>query len=57
LCTAGLFTLIHFRPVEYPGLAAFALIVGAAALVTGRLGPAIAIHIGFNATGLLLAFR
>jgi len=57
LCTAGLFTLIHFRPVEYPGLAAFALIVGAAALLTGRLGPSIAIHFGFNATGLLLAFR
>lgn len=56
LCTAGLFTLIHFRPVEYPGLAAFALIVGAAALLTGRLGPGIAIHVGFNATGLLLAF-
>jgi hypothetical protein len=57
LCTAGLFTLIHFRPVEYLGLAAFALIVGAAALLTGRLGPAIAIHVGFTATGLLLAFR
>lgn len=56
LATAGLFTLIHFRPVEYPGLAAFSLVVGAAALRTGRLGPAIAIHIGFNATGLIFAF-
>lgn len=57
LATAALFTLIHFRPVEYPGLAAFALIVGASAAVTRRLGPAIAIHVGFNATGLFLATR
>lgn len=57
LATAGLFTLIHFRPVEYPGLAAFALVVGAAALQTRKLGLAIAIHIGFNATGLALAYR
>jgi len=56
LAAAGLFTLIHFRPVEYPGLAAFSLVVGAVALRAGRLGPAIAVHIGFNATGLILAF-
>lgn len=57
LATAALFTLIHFRPLEYPGLAAFALIVGASAAITRRLGPAIAIHVGFNATGLILATR
>jgi len=55
LVTAAIFTIVHFRPVEYPGLAVFALIVGAVAARTCRLGPPIAIHVGFNATGLALA--
>lgn len=55
--TAALFTLIHFRPVEYPGLAVFAVVLGVAAAATGRLGLPIAIHIGFNATGLLMVMR
>ena len=52
---AAFFALIHFRPVEYPGLFVAGLVFGACALVAGRLGPAIAAHIGFNAIGLLLA--
>lgn len=52
--SAGLFTLIHFRAIEYPGLAFFAVVLGVAAAATKRLGLPIAIHIGFNATGLLL---
>jgi membrane protease YdiL (CAAX protease family) len=55
--TAALFTLIHFRPIEYPGLAVFAVVLGVAAAATGRLGLPIAIHIGFNATGLLMVMR
>lgn len=51
---AALFALIHFRPVEYPGLFVFGLIVGTSAMTTGRLGMAITIHIGFNLTGLIL---
>ncbi len=51
---AAVFALIHFRPVEYPGLFVFGLIVGIAAKLTGRLGMSISIHIGFNLTGLLL---
>lgn len=51
---AALFALIHFRPVEYPGLFVFGLIVGFAAMRTGRLGMSILIHVGFNATGLVL---
>ncbi|MGH9270025.1 MAG: lysostaphin resistance A-like protein [Ilumatobacteraceae bacterium] len=49
------FALIHFRPVEYPGLFTFGLVAGACFLVTGRLGTAIVTHVAFNATGLLLA--
>lgn len=57
LLTAGLFTLIHFRPYEYLGLFAFSLIVGLARWRTDRLGPSIMIHIGFNAAGLALVLR
>ncbi|WP_040495353.1 CPBP family intramembrane glutamic endopeptidase [Ilumatobacter nonamiensis] len=56
LLVAGLFTAIHLRPVEFPGLAVFSLAVGAAALVAERIDAPIALHIGFNAAGLLLAF-
>jgi len=53
---AVLFALVHFRPVEFPGLFAFGLVVGICALVTGRLGMAILTHMAFNATGLVLAW-
>jgi uncharacterized protein len=55
IAASALFTVVHFRPVEYPGLFVIGLVCGACALVTGRLGMAIACHIGFNVTGLLIA--
>jgi membrane protease YdiL (CAAX protease family) len=55
LASSALFALIHFRPVEYPGLFVIGLVCGWCALTTGRLGMAIACHVGFNVTGLLLA--
>lgn len=54
LAVAVVFAAVHFRPVEFPGLFVFGLILGWAALRTRRLGPAITIHVGFNLTGLLL---
>ncbi|MGI9052828.1 MAG: CPBP family intramembrane glutamic endopeptidase [Ilumatobacteraceae bacterium] len=54
---AAWFAIIHFRPVEYPGLFAFGLVAGACVLFTGRLGMAIVTHIAFNVTGLVLAVR
>lgn len=48
------FTLIHFTPVEFPGLFAFAIVLGLCFHGTGRLGMAIAAHMAFNATGLIL---
>ncbi len=48
------FTLIHFTPVEYPGLFAFAVVLGLCFQGTGRLGMAIVAHMAFNATGLIL---
>lgn len=55
LVATAIFALIHFRPVEYPGLFAIGLVCGYCALATGRLGMAMACHVGFNVTGLLLA--
>jgi uncharacterized protein len=52
---AAWFAVIHFRPVEYPGLFLFGLVAGAGLLVTGRLGLPIITHVAFNVTGLLLA--
>jgi uncharacterized protein len=52
---ALVFALVHFRPIEIPGLFAIGLVFGVAALRTGRLGMAIMIHVGFNATGILRA--
>jgi CAAX protease family protein len=57
LGVAAWFTIIHFRPVEYPGLFVFALVTGACMMLTDRLGMSWATHIGFNVTGLLLALR
>ena len=51
---AAIFAAVHFRPIEFPGLFVFGLILGWAAMKTRRLGPAITIHMGFNLTGLLL---
>lgn len=50
------FMLIHFRPIEYPGLLAFALVVGVLRWKTGRLGLPIVAHVAFNAAGLVLAW-
>jgi uncharacterized protein len=55
VAVAGVFAVVHFRAVEIPGLFAIGLVFGYAALRTGRLGMAIMIHVGFNATGILRA--
>lgn len=57
IAASAWFAVIHFRPVEYPGLFAFGLVAGACLFATGRLGMPIAAHVAFNATGLLLAVR
>lgn len=50
------FMVIHFRPIEYPGLLLFGLVVGFVRWKSGRLGLPIITHIAFNATGLVLAW-
>jgi CAAX protease family protein len=51
---AAWFAVIHFRPVEYPGLFVFGLVLGVCALRTRRLGMSVLTHMAFNATGLIL---
>lgn len=51
---AAFFALIHFRAVEYPGLFAFALVLGACVVATDRIGMSILAHLAFNATALAL---
>jgi hypothetical protein len=48
------FAVIHFQPVELPGLFVVGLVLGSCALLTRRLGMGVLAHMAFNATGLVL---
>ncbi|MAT06319.1 MAG: hypothetical protein CL424_14875 [Acidimicrobiaceae bacterium] len=50
------FAAIHFAPVELPGLFLAGMVFGGALHLTGRLGPSMLAHFGFNAAGLAIAF-
>lgn len=48
------FTIVHLNPVEFPGLFAFAIVLGLCFMKTQRLGMSIWAHVAFNATALIL---
>ncbi len=50
--TAAVFAAIHLQPIEFPGLFAFALVLGWTYRKTQRLGLPIVSHMAFNASGL-----
>ena len=52
--TGLLFGASHFEPLQLPALAAFGAILGVLAWRTGRLGPSIFVHVGFNATTVVV---
>jgi membrane protease YdiL (CAAX protease family) len=54
LITAAWFTVVHLEPIEFPGLFAFAVVLGLCYRRTQRVGLPIVTHLAFNATGLLL---
>ena len=54
MITAAWFTLVHMEPIEFPGLFAFAIVLGLCYRRTQRLGLSVITHLAFNATGLLL---
>jgi hypothetical protein len=57
VATSAWFALVHFSPVEYPGLFLAGLVFGGCVVVTGRIGPAIITHAAFNAVGLVVVLR
>lgn len=48
LVVAAVFGATHLQPLQFPGLFAAGLIFGLLTLRSGRLGPAVFAHIGFN---------
>ncbi len=54
VASALFFALVHFQPLQIPGLFAFGLILGACAQRTGRLGMGILAHSAFNATAVVM---
>jgi hypothetical protein len=52
LVVALLFAAMHFEPLQLPGLFVFGAVAGTLAVRSGRLGPAMLAHIGFNAVAL-----
>ena len=51
---AAWFAVVHFQPVETPGLFLVGLVLGGCALWTRRLGMGVVAHVAFNATGLVM---
>lgn len=47
------FTLVHLEPVEFPGLFAFAVVLGVCFARTRRIGMSLVAHVAFNLTGLV----
>jgi membrane protease YdiL (CAAX protease family) len=54
LVSSLVFAAIHRQPLALPGLFLFGLVAAALTLRTGRLGPAWALHAGFNFTTLVI---
>jgi membrane protease YdiL (CAAX protease family) len=54
VAVAAWFAVVHFQPIEIPGLFVVGLVLGICAVRTGRLGLGIVTHMAFNATGLIL---
>ncbi len=54
--TAFVFAAVHLQLVQLVGLFMFGLIAGAVVYFTGRVGLSIALHVGFNLTGVVGLF-
>jgi len=48
LASAAFFAATHFQLLQFPALLVFGVILGVLTVRTGRLGPAIWAHLGFN---------
>lgn len=56
LVSSVVFAGMHLQVLQFPGLLLVGLIAGTLAAVTGRLGPSIWLHIGFNMTTVVALF-
>lgn len=56
LISAAVFGAIHFQALQFVGLFVIGLVLGTLAVRTGRLGPSIMTHVGFNATSVVLLY-
>jgi uncharacterized protein len=54
LVTSVLFGISHFQALQLPALVAFGVVLSVLAHRSGRLGPPIWAHLGFNATTVVL---
>lgn len=54
--SAALFAAMHFQVLQFPGLFAFGVVLALMTVITGRLGPAIWAHAGFNGATVLLLY-
>lgn len=57
LVSSVVFAAIHFQALQFPGLLLFGLIAAALTVRTGRLGPAIWAHVGFNLTTVVVLYN
>lgn len=57
LGSSTVFAASHFQLLQFPGLLAVGIVAAVAFQMTGRLGTAIWIHVGFNATSVVVLLR
>ena len=55
--SSTVFAASHFQLLQFPGLFAVGVVAAVAFQVTGRLGTAVWIHVGFNATSVVVLLR
>jgi membrane protease YdiL (CAAX protease family) len=48
LASAAFFAATHLQPLQFPALLVFGVILGVLTVRSGRLGPALWAHVGFN---------
>ncbi len=57
LGSSTVFAASHFQLLQFPGLLAVGIVAAVAFQLTGRLGTAVWIHVGFNATSVVVLLR
>lgn len=54
--SAAIFAAMHLQILQFPGLFVFGVVLAVMVVLTGRLGPSIFAHIGFNATTVVVLY-